>query len=92
MYLNPNFKNTMESLFNKLWLYNDWANTSLISSLKNQSEAVPYKSIHLLSHMMNAQLIWVSRIQGMQASVAVWDDHDLDKCRSLTTAPITGGR
>ncbi|SEB04650.1 DinB family protein [Pedobacter hartonius] len=73
----------MNTLFNKLWQYNDWANQSLISSFEQQATAIPSKSLHLLSHIMNAQTIWAHRIRGVQATVGVWDDHDLETCKNM---------
>lgn len=73
----------MEPLFNKLWLYNDWANKSLIHSIRLQTGDIPYKTMHLLSHIMNAQLVWMERIKGVQTSVGIWDDHDLDTCAKM---------
>jgi len=73
----------MKTLFNKLWLYNDWANQSLMSSLEQQATAIPVKSLHLLSHIMNTQLIWLDRIRGIQPTLGVWDDHDLETCKSM---------
>jgi uncharacterized damage-inducible protein DinB len=73
----------METSYYKLWQYNDWANRSLLSSLENQAGEIPYQTIHLLSHIMNAQSIWVSRIAGRHASVGVWDDHNLQSCRNM---------
>jgi uncharacterized damage-inducible protein DinB len=73
----------METLLNKLWLYNDWANKSLINSLELRVTEIPGKSMHLLSHIMNAQIIWIDRITGTRSSVGVWDDHDLETCKNM---------
>jgi uncharacterized damage-inducible protein DinB len=73
----------MEILLTKLWLYNDWANKSLINSFELQSSEISGKSMHLLCHIMNAQMIWVDRITGVKTSVGVWDDHDLETCKTM---------
>ena len=73
----------MKTFFNKLWQYNDWANLSLIDSMAQQEEVLPHKSLQLLSHIMNAQLIWIERIKGVISKHGVWDEHDLATCRKL---------
>jgi uncharacterized damage-inducible protein DinB len=73
----------MEIILNKLWQYNDWANTSLLSSLEQQGTALPGTSLHLISHIMNAQMIWLNRIRGLPQQYGVWDDHDLHTCRNM---------
>lgn len=73
----------MKTLFNKLWQYNDWANKSLIDSMSQQEVLLSGKSLQLLSHIMNAQLIWIERIKGIKPKLGVWDEHDLNTCRRL---------
>lgn len=73
----------MELLINQLWLYNDWANKTLITALEKYTPDVPENSLHLLSHIMNAQYIWMARIKGITPSLGVWDDHSLEICKSL---------
>jgi uncharacterized damage-inducible protein DinB len=71
--------NTLE----KLAAYNCWANEVLVHSLESLSAAVPASSLHLLSHISNAQLIWLSRIENMGHAPGVFDDHDLPGCREI---------
>ncbi|MET1055200.1 MAG: DinB family protein [Pedobacter sp.] len=73
----------METLLNKLWLYNNWANQLLMNSIQQQTGDIPYKTMHLLSHIMNAQVVWLERIKGLRNSVGIWDDHDLESCRKM---------
>lgn len=73
----------MELLINQLWLYNDWANKTLITTLEEYGTSVPDTSMHLLSHIMNTQYIWMARIKGIVPSLGVWDDHSLEICKSL---------
>lgn len=73
----------MEPLINQLWLYNDWANKTLITTLEEYGTSVPANSLHLLSHMMNTQYIWLARIKGIVPAMGVWDDHSLEICKSL---------
>jgi uncharacterized damage-inducible protein DinB len=73
----------MELLINQLWSYNDWASQKLISTLEEYTPEVPAASMHLLSHIMNTQYIWLARIKGITPALGVWDDHSLEICKSL---------
>lgn len=75
----------METLLNKLWKYNDWANTALIDSLlqQEQQQVIPTKSRVLLSHMMTTQTVWLDRIKGEKSSLGIWDQHELETCKQL---------
>ncbi len=64
----------------KLWSYNNWATTSLISTLSQETDVIPPVCLNLLSHIVNAQMIWTSRIKGIIPVVGVWDKHTLDEC------------
>jgi len=73
----------MEQLFNQLWLYNNWANEALFNLFDAYGAMVPEKCMHLLSHMMNTQFAWISRINGEHRAINAWEDHDLEQCRVL---------
>jgi len=70
-------------LLNQLWLYNDWANKMLLDTLKEYEHNVPETSMHLLSHIMNTQYVWLARIKGIVPELGAWDDHSLEICKSL---------
>jgi uncharacterized damage-inducible protein DinB len=67
----------------KLAAYNLWANETLVNWLENIGDTVPATTLHLLSHISNAQLIWLSRIKNMAPSHGVFDDHSLPDCREM---------
>lgn len=67
----------------KLAAYNLWANEVLVKWLEELGEAVPPSTMRLLSHIANAQLIWLSRLEGMATSQALFEEHGLDRCREL---------
>lgn len=64
----------------QLWRYNNWANQLLLKEFIKQEEAIPATCVHLLSHIINAQMIWLSRIKGDQPAVSVWEDHSILEC------------
>lgn len=73
----------MENLFNRLWLYNNWANQSLFKLFEQYGPQLPANCLHLLSHIVNTQLVWLSRLNGEAAALKPWDDHSLEECRLL---------
>lgn len=80
----------MTASIHQLWLYNDWANKLLLSTIKLQAEAVPRSCLRLFSHIVNAQLIWLSRINGELPPVSVWQEHPLAECERYHTLSSEG--
>lgn len=74
-------------MLQKLCAYNNWANLSMLNALtdasKTGSAGIPSNCINLLSHIANAQDIWINRIQDCVPRVTVWQVHDLDTCRIM---------
>jgi uncharacterized damage-inducible protein DinB len=68
----------------QLWLYNNWANTALLDKLKSEGENVPHSCIRLFSHIVNAQIIWLSRLTGEKPPVGVWDEHSIIDCQKVS--------
>jgi uncharacterized damage-inducible protein DinB len=67
----------------KLGAYNLWANEVLVHWLEEMSDLVPSHTLHLLSHISNAQLIWLSRIENMSHAYGVFEEHTLKECREM---------
>jgi uncharacterized damage-inducible protein DinB len=72
----------MSNSLEQLWRYNDWANRTLINAFKRYNGDIPATCLHLLSHLTNAQTIWVSRITGVIPVVGVWEDYSLADCET----------
>jgi uncharacterized damage-inducible protein DinB/GNAT superfamily N-acetyltransferase len=73
------FPTTLE----RLAAYNLWANEVLVQALEDMADPLPPISLHLLSHICNAQVIWLSRIENTSKTVGVFDEHTLAGCREL---------
>jgi len=73
----------MDATLNKLSLYNDWANQLLFESFAQQAEKIPAISMRLLSHLVNTQVVWLSRIKGEAYNLTAWDEHSLDVCKEM---------
>ena len=68
--------NTIE----KLGAFNVWANATLLARLDETVAAgreLPAIALRLLSHVLNAQAIWIARLSGTPSPVKVWQEHDL---------------
>ncbi|HMI03862.1 MAG TPA: DinB family protein [Pedobacter sp.] len=72
----------MSDPIHQLWLYNNWANELILNSFKQNSGAVPVSCLRLFCHIVNAQIVWLSRINGAQSPVGVWDEYSLTECEN----------
>lgn len=63
--------------------YNNWANSLLLEALLANVDALPESCISLFSHIVNAQTVWVCRINGTTPSVGVWQVNDLEICKKM---------
>lgn len=73
-------------LLPKLADYNCWANARVVKRLEAiaaNNTPLPPRAIHLFSHVLNAQAIWIARITGTQSPVKVYQYHDLAALRAL---------
>ncbi|PSR55289.1 damage-inducible protein DinB [Adhaeribacter arboris] len=67
----------------KLAAYTSWANQRLLETLEKFGEKLPATSLHLFSHLLNAEIIWLARIQRLESPVTVFDEHTIIECRKL---------
>lgn len=63
--------------------YNNWANALLLDVLVANSKSLPDSCVSLFSHIVNAQSIWFSRINGHVPNVGVWQVNNLEICKVL---------
>lgn len=74
---------TTNNTIKNLAEYNIWANGRVLESFAWINGEVPQQSLHLFSHALNAQAIWIARITGTQSPVKVFQLHTLEECRQL---------
>lgn len=79
-------------LFGQLWEYNHWANETLLARLGELSDRLPATTLRLMSHIVNAQSVWLQRLNGEPLVVGVWDEHDLETCRRMNAETMQGIR
>jgi uncharacterized damage-inducible protein DinB len=66
----------------RLWKYNDWANKLLFEYFARIPDQVPASCMRLLSHIVNVQVRWLSRMTGEQTAQEAWQVQDLEGCIS----------
>lgn len=59
-----------------------WADARLLDSLRNTDEP-PAKALELYAHIIGAEHVWLARLEGRVADVAVWPVLDVDGCAAL---------
>ncbi|MEJ2615641.1 MAG: DinB family protein [Ignavibacteriaceae bacterium] len=73
----------MENEFNKIFEYNYWANSKLVSSLKEQN-IVDVNILRLFSHIVLSEQIWILRIEGADYSnKKFWQILTLEECEMI---------
>lgn len=79
----------METL-TQLWLYNDWANQAIIRLFEEHTTKMPAKCLHLFSHIVNTQTVWLGRMNGSVQTLGAWDDHSIETCKLMHQAATAG--
>jgi uncharacterized damage-inducible protein DinB len=62
----------MKAYYIKLLEYEHWANAQIIGAIESL-ETPPEKVLSLMSHILNAQMIWFTRVANDHLVVGVWD-------------------
>jgi uncharacterized damage-inducible protein DinB len=70
----------LESLYGHMW----WAHDELVGELRRM--APDAETLRLFAHVVAAEHLWLSRIDGVKARVAVWPTLSLDEVVVLETA------
>jgi uncharacterized damage-inducible protein DinB len=79
----------MHDYFVQLFRYVAWANHRVIDALQNQPPA-QREALPLVAHLLAAEHIWLSRLRGSAATVAVWPQLTLDQCVALAEENASG--
>ena len=65
----------MKDHYKKIFLYEKWANLQVADALLSIPD-IPEKPLSLLSHIINAQKIWLGRIKNENPNTQVWQIYD----------------
>ncbi|NIK76491.1 putative damage-inducible protein DinB [Paenibacillus castaneae] len=69
---------TIQKMFEHLY----WANERILETL--QKNNVEEQQLRLFTHILNAEQVWLTRLQGMDSSqMPIWSEGDLTVCAKL---------
>ncbi|MEO8663864.1 MAG: DinB family protein [Ignavibacteria bacterium] len=68
----------MEKYFLNLFGYEHWANNAITYALV-KIEELPPKALSIMSHIVDAQIVWLSRIKSIDTHVRVWEDYTIEE-------------
>jgi uncharacterized damage-inducible protein DinB len=77
----------MKEHFQKLYKHLAWADARVLQSLRG-AHAVLKKDLDLYSHILGSEHVWLSRIRGTTAQVAVWPTLTLDEAERLSAENV----
>jgi uncharacterized damage-inducible protein DinB len=60
-----------------------WADALAISALRNSSGSIE-RPLELMAHVLGAEHVWLARLEGREASVAVWPQLSVDECERIS--------
>lgn len=66
-----------------LLTYEAWATNKVIEAALPQADQLPEKFSEIMSHLLNARLIWYARMHGDDPIQEVWGDHPVEKWNAL---------
>lgn len=77
----------MRDHFRKLYKHLEWADARALQSLR-AAHSVLKKDLDLYSHILGSEHVWLSRIKGTPAKVAVWPTLTLDEAERLASENV----
>jgi len=83
--------NQLSEHFSKLIAHLEWADQRVLASLRSAANA-PAKALEIYAHVLGSEHVWLSRINGTTAQLAVWPSLTLDDCARVGPANVSGFR
>ena len=68
----------------RLYAHLRWADQRMLDSLR-RADPPPQRALEIYAHILGAEHVWLARMQGTTARVAVWPVLSLDECAALAT-------
>ena len=68
----------MKDYFQKMFAYEQWANNDVTYALV-KTEELPPKALSIMSHVIDAQIVWLCRIKKIETHVRVWEDYTIEE-------------
>jgi uncharacterized damage-inducible protein DinB len=72
----------MRDHLTKVFQHLEWADARVLESLRD-AHTILKKDLDLYSHILGSEHVWLSRINGVPAKVAIWPTLTLDECEKL---------
>jgi uncharacterized damage-inducible protein DinB len=73
----------MTAHIRRLYDHMAWADARTLHSLRTM-HAVPLDALRLYAHVLAAEHVWLTRIEGSEPEMAVWPALDLEECAALS--------
>jgi uncharacterized damage-inducible protein DinB len=77
--------------FTKLFDHMEWADKRALASLRGLSDP-PAAAVELLAHVLGAERVWLSRMEGRKSPLAVWPKLTLDDAERVLGENAEGYR
>lgn len=77
-------------MLQKLCSYNNWANALVYEAMMKNQEKLPETAVGIFCHIVNAQSIWLSRINGRIPGRGVWELSELTACGEFLEESAAG--
>jgi uncharacterized damage-inducible protein DinB len=61
--------------------YDEWANREVLAAIRATGSGND-RSLHLMSHILAAELLWLERLKQIPQSIPVWPKPDLEQCEA----------
>jgi uncharacterized damage-inducible protein DinB len=71
--------------FARLFDHLSWADQKVLESLRS-AQNPPAKTLELYAHVLGSEHVWLSRIHGKPAELAVWPSLSLEECEKIGAA------
>jgi uncharacterized damage-inducible protein DinB len=72
------------TLLRALFAHAAWANQAVLEGLRTSPGSDPH-ALEQFAHVLGADSVWLTRLQGRPQAVAVWPRLSLDDCAALAT-------
>ena len=79
----------MPSHLSRLIAHLEWADTRTLAALRAAADLAP-ATLELYAHILGAEHVWLTRLEGRTATVAVWPALTLEQCAAVAAENAAG--
>lgn len=77
----------MKEYFKDIFEYEQWANNEFINIIESM-KSPPDSILNLMSHIINARIIWLGRIKKINFNTEVWQKYKKDDLRNIHSSSV----